>query len=265
LAKLLPTENDPTYEVKIPNTDIRIGVYRIEDGRTRNLVFKIGSRAFYLSRKSPEQELPRPVDTWDGGYDINGPVGYGLYDDYLVIDWDAGGSGSSTEVFLFRYTSDSMTYLDSDGGSGRVRVLEEIEQHSEDWKNPSWTKIEDVDGDGYAEIMFIDPKSLVLEIRQGELLVDLSPIHYRDRCKDPEPPRGPYTGWDYVFCNFVAGTLRLDDIKPLLANGLSDRSFQDYVKRLDRLKNASQLGVDSDYEKGFVIKEYDFGTFSAND
>ena len=173
----VPMPDDYAPTVMLPNTQIKAGIFDYDT-----------APGLYIHRLGFLIDSDKFSYVYSEGYDIS-DVHYGLFANYFVVDgWGWGStSGHDRLMLLCQFDNSSIKLLDvinestmiKGGTMDFVSVSNNRPKPGQIEMNPapSWTKIEDIDGDGVPEIklqILGFDFFLYMEIRDGHFQVNFN-------------------------------------------------------------------------------------------
>lgn len=264
LSEIMPTE-----VVSIHGTNMKAGMFRyVYPGTFRGrpseeLTEKAGiivndEVIYYVSVEGREES----------GVDPGGDCNFGVYKDYFLMDCFSFGASHNRLMYLFRFKGKKVELLDfireayvgKEGDSADLDFMSVSNgKRREMPSTPIWTKVQDVDNDGNAEVKIrILPNGtpeLYLEIKDDRIRVDFNPALYkplfvRERSKKQKKKTDAY----YIY-GFLAGKLKLEDVVAMLKS--ADAEQRGRVIALLKNRDVWDAAFHNDYgEKPVLMKKY---------
>ncbi len=213
--------------LQIPNTGITVGVYAISREEDES-----GAIGFQINNKEFLQLMCLSAKTDKNGCYFSDIDGFGLYQDYIVLNAAMGATGRNTYMFLFKYTASEIELLDGLAEAKSLPFsftscyepndpLKPMENH--------WYKLQDLDGNGYPDInlCLFPPVAtdvwvgfhIYFEIINHRLRVNLNPKLYYDLFKKELEFAKKYNYWDtYYIYGYLAGKFTKEQVRSALSN-----------------------------------------------
>jgi len=231
-------------EVKIPKTDIEIGLWEVTEHRIAvgKIGFKINNNFYYLEKRNPER--------YDE-IDIFGNPTYAILNDLLII----GASGSPTGVgrsrwlFLLKYSGNKIEIIDALNGAGVEFVEDYSNIPDKTVKVKELNILEDANHDNKATFKiytmmypcgFNSGFYIYVDASKDGLRVNLNPEIYRDLFERSKKESKKQGRCSYFIYSYITGYLDRNKIETVLKKEdmENSRGIMELIDNLSKLNDA---------------------------